>query len=109
MSGGTIGSVGKMEKLKNLLDERLSALEKTLASKKDIENLKYLIQKQNDIINKQDEKITILESAVIVLQKSVNTLKENMENSEQHSRRLCLRINGIPPVENESSDDCLNK
>ena len=31
------------------------------------------------------------------------------EELEQYGRRLCLRIEGVPPVENETSDDVLDE
>ena len=31
------------------------------------------------------------------------------EELEQHGRRSCVRINGVPTVDNETSDDVLDK
>ena len=43
------------------------------------------------------------------LQKRVSVLECKNEELEQYGRRLCLRIEGVPPVENETSDDVLDE
>ena len=63
----------------------------------------------NNVILKQNEKIERLESHVAILQNSVSLLQHSQEEQEQYSKRLCLRIDGIKPIENENSDECLNK
>ena len=42
-------------------------------------------------------------------QKQVSVLECENEELEQYGRRLCLRIEGVPSVENESLDDVLDK
>ena len=42
-------------------------------------------------------------------QKQVSVLECRNEVLEQYDRRLCLRIEDVPSVENESSDDVLDK
>ena len=39
----------------------------------------------------------------------MNELKCENEELEQYWRRLCLRVDGIPSVENETSDEVLGK
>ena len=108
-----------LSSVEKLLDKRLT----DLATKTCISGLKELIVKQADMIKKQAEEISklkeeaashsnridILESQVSVFQNTINVLKRNNDDSEQYSRRLCLRINGIEPAVNEKASDCLNK
>ena len=68
-----------------------------LASKEDVQELK-------DIINKQKEKIDLLESRVTNLENQVACLNLEMEENEQYSRRLCLRIEGISTPQNEKAE-----
>ena len=42
-------------------------------------------------------------------QKQVSILECKNEELEQYGRRCCLRIEGVPSLENESSDDVLGK
>ena len=42
-------------------------------------------------------------------QKQVSILECKNEELEQHSRGCCLRIEGVPSVENQSSGDVLGK
>ena len=42
-------------------------------------------------------------------QKQVNILNCKNEELEQHGRRCCLKIEGVPSVENQSSGDVLGK
>ena len=62
---------------------------------------------------------TTLYSQVWVLQplevsqvRHIAQLQNNLDDNEQYNRRLCLRINGLPPVaegESETSEMCLEK
>ena len=36
-------------------------------------------------------------------------MQQTNKELEQYGRRLCIRINGIPTVENETSDEVLEK
>jgi hypothetical protein len=83
-------------------DQRMVELQSTLASKADILALKDLIHKQQDEINGLKEKITCLQS-------QVDYLLDHSDESEQYSRRLCLRIDGIPVPENgaEKEEDVI--
>ena len=108
----------KIEELKTFfnskLEEKLGEQEKNLTNTLNnlISDLRKEFKKelQNEI-NKQYEK---LESENKMLRKQVSDLhKLNIENQtnnedlEQHGRRLCLRIDGVPVVENETSVDVL--
>ena len=91
-----------VEVINNILDNKLSSL----ANKEDIMGI---ISSQNAIIEAQNKRIEMLESTVSMLQNNVNVLKQSADTNEQYSRRTCLRITGIPPAENESSDEVLEK
>ena len=61
-------------------------------------------------IKKREE----LESTVCMLQehvknyqKQVNELKASQNELEQYGRRLCIKIDGVPMVENETLNDVL--
>ena len=90
------------ESLNDLLDKKFEEWRNDIATKQCIVDLKNIILKQN-------EKIERLESHVAILQNSVSLLQHSQEEQEQYSKRLCLRIDGIKPTENENSDECLNK
>ena len=108
----------KIEELKTFfnskLEEKLGEQEKNLTNTLNnlISDLRNEFKKelQNEI-NKQYEK---LESENKMLRKQVSELhKLNIENQtnnedlEQYGRRLCLRTDGVPVVENETSVDVL--
>ena len=60
-------------------------------------------------LKERDEEIVKLKSTVSMLQEHVNNLKHTQEGRidelEQYGRRLCLRIDGIPTEENQTSSD----
>jgi hypothetical protein len=70
-------------------DKRLAELASSLASKEDIAALKECINRQKDCIQNLESKVAVLES-------KVSFLLGKTEEAEQYSRRLCLRIDGIP-------------
>ena len=43
------------------------------------------------------------------LAKVVEKLDEKIDDSEQYSRRLCLRVNGIPVYKGDPKEDCVEK
>ena len=49
----------------------------------------------------------MLQEHVKNYQKQVNELKDSQAELEQYGRRLCIRIDGVPMVENETSNDVL--
>ena len=68
----------------------------------------------SEALEKEIKKREELESTVCMLQehvqnyqKQVNELKDNQDKLEQYGRRLCIRIDGVPMVENETSNDIL--
>ena len=53
--------------------------------------------------------VSLLQEHVKNLQKRVSVLECKNEELEQYGRRLCLRVEGVPSVENEISDDVLDE
>ena len=116
---GSKSSSMNISDVENLLSKKLV----DLATKDCINELKGLILAQDAKLKKQDEELTslkqafiekeervkILESQVSIIQNTVSLLKRESDESEQYSRRLCLRISGIKPAAKESANDCLNK
>ena len=87
----------------------LNDLKEDLKNKATIKNIELLAE-----IREKDKNKLQKEGTAAILQNVVNRLKpskEKIDNNEQYSRRLCLRINGIPLPEdgNESGEDCLDK
>ena len=69
-----------------------------------------IVQIQNEVSKRSKE--IVLENKM--LKKQVPKLKtlsiknqSNSEELEQYGRRLCIRIDGIPAVKKESSDDVI--
>ena len=97
-----------LDELSLHLDEKFSDFKTELLTqlKKEIYDLMV------DQFRERDEKIEKLESEVAMLQKHVTNLKSSYENKtedlEQYGRRLCLRIEGIPAKENETSNNVLD-
>ena len=65
--------------------------------------------------SQQEKRINILESEKAILQQQIISLKSgictsesNIEEFEQYARRLCLRIESVPVVENETSEHVFN-
>ena len=69
-----------------------------------------IVQMQNEVSKRSKEIV----SENKMLKKQVPKLKtlniknqSNSEELEQYGRRLCIRIDGIPAVKKESSDDVI--
>ena len=104
------------DKLLNFIERKITECTDSLATKECISDLKNLIEDQNKHIREQkkriddlENKVEQLDSTVSLLQNHVNVLKWANEENEQYGRRLCLRIDGIPPEKNETSEECLLK
>ena len=52
---------------------------------------------------------TVLQQYVKICQNKITEMHLANEELEQYGRRLCVRIDGIPTVENENSDEVLDK
>ena len=93
------------EPSQSYFDEKFEKMEEKLATK-------ACIQQLHDAIKGQSERIEILESKVVIMQKYIARLENSVDDQEQYQRRLCLRIDGIPPVaqgKEESGEQCLKK
>ena len=86
------------------IEERLKALEETLEQK-----FEKRIKEQDARIEGLKSKVTHLEEKVTSLNKSLNKLEISIDDGEQYSRRMCLRIDGIDleSDENENSSSCM--
>ena len=67
-------------------------------------------------MDKQNDKTAHLEADKAIIQEQIKNLfmqnqtnQEDVEELEQYGRRLCLRINGVPTEEGETSKDVLHK
>ena len=111
----------KLEDLKTYLNDKFQAQKEAISDiAKDIctsmlKNfeiiLKEELDKQNTKILRQNERIEKLESEKGMFQKQVMELKhanikmqEQIDDNEQYGRRLCLRFDGVPVKEKETSD-----
>ena len=93
------------EPSQSYFDEKFEKLEEKLATK-------ACIQQLHDTIKGQSENIEILESKVAIMENVIARLEKHVDDQEQYQRRLCLRIDGIPPVaqgKEESGEQCLKK
>ena len=105
----------KLEELKAYFNTKFNEQEEKLTRTFNniIDDLKkeITVQIQNEVSKRCKE----IESENKMLKKQVAELsKLSIENQlkneelEQYGRRLCLRVDGIPAVSNESSDDMMN-
>ena len=62
-----------------------------------------------EIIKSQNENVEKLESSVALIQQHVDKNSIETEEVKQYGRRICLRIDGLPVDDNESSEDVLEK
>eukprot|EP00795_Rhopilema_esculentum_P010423 gene10423-19125_t len=98
MAGGA-RQTRSFEAFQAYFDEKFSEMKDIMATKDCIQKLHTTIENQND-------KIQILESRIAVMERHINQLQGNVDDNEQYSRRLCLRINGIPPVPKGQNANC---
>ena len=106
-------------KMADLKDEILSKIDKKFNELK----LEFLSELKDQIKREVSEAIKTeikireeLESTVSLMQehvknfqKQVSVLECENKELEQYGRRMCFKIEGVPSVENESSDDVLDK
>jgi len=91
-----------MTKYQEYFDTKFEELKKTMATKDCIKTL-------HETIKHQSERIEVLESKMAIMEKYIKHLEKGVDDQEQYTRRLCLRIDGIAPDEKESSEECLEK
>ena len=92
------------QKFNKLKLEFLSEL-KNQIKKEDSEAIKTEIKKREEL----ELPISLLQEHVKNFQKQVSILECKNEELDQYCRRCCLRIEGVPSVENESSGDVSGK
>ena len=105
---------GKMADDLKLMKNMLEDIKRQLETKATTEQIEKLLEQ----IKEKDKKIESLENRVaelegkLLIQSTVNALLERkVDDGEQYTRRLNLRINGIPcgDKEKETSESCLTK
>jgi uncharacterized coiled-coil DUF342 family protein len=94
--------------LKQLLEKVEEDL-KTKASSAEIAELKAEINKKDEKITELSNRVEALESDVSVLRNTVQLLNRKADDNEQYSRKMSLRINGIPSERNEGANTCIEK
>ena len=107
----------KFEDLKTYLNDKFQTQKESISDiAKDIcssmlKKLEEVIKEAQEEIKNQKQRIDKLESEKNLLQKHVSELKhinikmqEIIDDNEQYGRRLCLRFDGIPLKENETSN-----
>ena len=53
--------------------------------------------------------VLVLQQHVKIYQNQITELQQANEELEQYGRRLCVRIDGVPTVDNETSDEVRGK
>ena len=53
--------------------------------------------------------VSVLQQHVKICQKQITEMQQANEELEQYGRRLCVRIAGVPTVDNETSDEVVDK
>ena len=117
----------KMEKsfndLRAYIDEKFNDINKKYDELKatvindTIERFKEVLKEEMSKINdKLEGKIhqlcqdkSFLQEQISELKKQNSAIAASCEETEQYSRRLCLRIDGVPSVDKETSSDVLEK
>ena len=105
-----------IEETFNDINNKYDELKATL-SNDTVEKVEEVLKEELSKINgKLEVKIHQLCQEKSFLQEQINELKKqntaiavSCEETEQHSRRLCLRTDGVPSVDRETSSDVLEK
>ena len=84
----------------NHLDKKINNLEQQLLAR---------IEEQDTKISTLEDRIESLEGKLVFLENSVQLQNRHVDDLEQYGRRLCLRLHGIPLVEDETASDVLNE
>ena len=106
----------KLEDVSELLVGKLDELKADLISEVRASIVEQITKEVKEFISGQNETIIKLESEVAMLQTHVSALKqsncnvlERVDDNEQYSRRVCLRIEGIETSVDETSEEILDK
>ena len=96
-----------VDELNSVLDEKLAAFKDDIV-KQVTDSIVALFENK---LKEKDEKIEKLESQVAMIQEHVTNLKHanerKLDDLEQYGRRVCLRIDGVPFKEKETSQEVL--
>ena len=106
----------KLEELKTYLNEKFLLQKESLSDiAKDIctsmlKKFEDVLKDSQEEMKKQNLRVEKLESEKSLLQQHISELKQvniemqkNIDDNEQYGRRLCLRFDGLPVKENETS------
>ena len=105
-------------KMTDLKEEILAKIDEKFNDLKNDILIEIKEQIKNEVtaaINNEMKKREELESAVSMLQQHVREyqkridMEDDGEELEQYGRRLCLRIDGVPSTDKETSDEVLEK
>ena len=69
--------------------------------------IKEQMEKQNERISKLEADKCLLQEQMMILKHANLQMQKSKEELEHYGRRLCLRINGVPVISDETSDDVL--
>ena len=105
-----------IEETFNDINNKYDELKATL-SNDTVEKFKEILKEEISKINgKLEGKIhqlcqdkSFLQEQISELKKQNRVIATSCEETEQYSRRLCLRIDGVPSVNRETSNDVLEK
>ena len=90
-------------------DRKFNELQEGFPSKDFFEEIKNFMIEQTNKIEKLDSTVALLQEHVKELKLSNGRLLSKVNDIEQYERRLCLRIEDIPVVEDETAEVVLDK
>ena len=93
----------------NYFDRKFNELQEGFPSKVFFEEIKNFMIEQTNKIEKLDSTVALLQEHVKELKLSNGRLLSKVNDIEQYGRRLCLRIEDIPVVEEETAEVVLDK
>ena len=67
------------------------------------------IQKRIEKREELELTVSVLQQHVKICQNQIKEMQQANEELEQHVRRLCVTIDGVPTVDKETSDKVLDK
>ena len=102
--------------IKDILEEMLKPIKDSIASLPDKSYIDLAVENINkhmsEELEQRDEKIRMLEERVDILESRfavLNSLDKRIEESEQYSRRYCLRLYGITMPSQGESENVMKK
>ena len=98
--------MAEIQELKKLLEEVKQEL---VNNNNKIDIIVAKMEERDKKINELEDKVNHLEDKVCFQVNYCKLLERKLDDGEQYTRRLSLRVNGIPNDGRESADDCLRK